>query len=117
MGLFEQGVIEKLTIGTYKDADYKNRVQSGAFTAFLNPENYAVSYKTKLNGVQAVGNSKVVQQYISSASTDLELEFLFDGTGVTEANTGNALVNAVQVARKKRKKIAETRGQKQLEDL
>jgi len=117
MGLFEQGIIEKLTIGTYESADYKKRVEEGAFKAFINPNSYSVLYKTKLNGVQAPGNSKVVKKYIASDSTDLDLEFLFDGTGVTEANSGNALVNAVQVARKKRKEFAETSVQQQLEDF
>lgn len=96
MGPFEQGKIEKLTIGTYENSDYKKRIESGVFTAFLNPESYAVSYTTKLNGVQAIGTDKAVQQYIASPSTDLNLEFLFDGTGVTEANTGNALINRIQ---------------------
>lgn len=112
MGLFEQGMIEKLTIGTYENSEYKKRVASGVFTAFLNPGGYDVTYTTDLNKEQPEGAAKTNQKYISSPSPDLNLEFLFDGTGVTEANAGIALINRLQ-----RKKFAETSVKQQLDDF
>lgn len=90
------GALQKLTIGTYEDSDYKKRVDSGAFTAFINPTGYSVTYKTELEPNQPLGTAKADLKYVASPSTDLQLEFLFDGTGVTEAFSGNKLINAIK---------------------
>jgi len=91
-----RGAIQKLTIGTYEDSDYKKRVDSGAFTAFINPTGYSVTYKTELEPGQPLGAPKETKKYVASPSTDLQLEFLFDGTGVTEAFSGNKLINKIK---------------------
>lgn len=89
------GSIQKLTIGTYKDSNYERRITSGAFKAFINPTNFSVTYKTEVEPGQAPGTSKADLKYVASPPSDLQLEFLFDGTGVTEANSGNKLVNKI----------------------
>lgn len=91
-----KGALQKLTIGTYEDSDYKKRVDSGAFTAFINPTGYSVTYKTELEPGQALGTAKTDLKYTASPSTDLQLEFLFDGTGVTETFSGNKLINTIK---------------------
>ncbi|MDR6464737.1 MULTISPECIES: LysM peptidoglycan-binding domain-containing protein [Chryseobacterium] len=91
-----RGAIQKLTIGTYKDSDYEKRIQNGAFKAFINPTGYSVTYKTELEPGQAPGTAKTDLKYVASPSTDLQLEFLFDGTGVTEANSGIKLINKIK---------------------
>lgn len=91
-----RGAIQKLTIGTYKDSDYEKRIQNGAFKAFINPTGYSVTYKTELEPGQALGTAKTDLKYVASPSTDLQLEFLFDGTGVTEANSGIKLINKIK---------------------
>lgn len=91
-----RGAIQKLTIGTYKDSDYEKRIQNGAFKAFINPTGYSVTYKTELEPDQAPGTAKTDLKYVASPSTDLQLEFLFDGTGVTEANSGIKLINKIK---------------------
>ncbi len=91
-----KGALQKLTIGTYEDSDYKKRVDSGAFTAFINPTGYSVTYKTELEPGQALGTAKTALKYTASPSTDLQLEFLFDGTGVTETFSGNKLINTIK---------------------
>jgi len=106
------GAIQKLTIGTYESSDYETRIQSGAFTAFINPTGFSMTYKTKLNTDQAEGNSKPNLGYTSSAAPDLQLEFLFDGTGVTESNTGIKLINKI-----KGKSFAKTAVTKQINDF
>ncbi len=90
-----EGSFEKLTIATFKDSDYKKQIKSGAFQAFINPTGFSVSYKTKHNTEQAEGASKANLSYIASPPSDLQLEFLFDGTGVVQANSGNKLINTI----------------------
>jgi LysM repeat protein len=91
-----RGAIQKLTIGTYKDSDYEKRIQNGAFKAFINPTGYSVTYKTELETPLLPGAAKTDAKYVASPSTDLQLEFLFDGTGVTEANSGIKLINKIK---------------------
>ncbi|KAA2223874.1 CIS tube protein [Chryseobacterium sediminis] len=91
-----RGAIQKLTIGTYKDSDYEKRIQNGAFKAFINPTGYSVTYKTELEPGSVPGTAKTDLKYVASPSTDLQLEFLFDGTGVTEANSGIKLINKIK---------------------
>jgi LysM repeat protein len=107
-----RGAIQKLTIGTYENSDYEKRIQSGAFKAFINPTGFSMTYKTMLNTDQPQGNSKPNLGYISSHSPDLQLEFLFDGTGVTESNPGLKLINKI-----KGKSFAKTAVTKQIEDF
>jgi LysM repeat protein len=91
-----RGAIQKLTIGTYKDSDYEKRIQNGAFKAFINPTGYSVTYKTELETPLLPGAAKTDAKYVASPSTDLQLEFLFDGTGVTEANSGIKIINKIK---------------------
>lgn len=89
------GAIQKLTIGTYKDSNYERRITAGAFKAFINPASFSMTYKTNVVPGQAPGTPKSDLKYVASPPSDLQLEFLFDGTGVTEANPGNKLVNKI----------------------
>jgi len=102
------GSIQKLTIGTYQDSNYERRIESGAFTAFINPTNFSVTYKTQLEKDQAQGTPKADLKYVVSPPSDLQLEFLFDGTGVTEANSGNKLVNTIAEKLGKKTAFAKT---------
>jgi nucleoid-associated protein YgaU len=43
-----------------------------------------------------LGTAKTDLKYTASPSTDLQLEFLFDGTGVTEENSGIKLINKIK---------------------
>lgn len=89
------GSIQKLTIATYKDSNYESRVKSGAFTAFINPTSFSMVYKSDFQEDKPVGASKASLKYTGSQPSDLSLEFLFDGTGVTQANSGNKLINTI----------------------
>jgi len=91
-----KGALQKLTIGTYESSDYEKRIKNGAFKAFINPTGFSMTYKTKLNTDQPQGNSKPNMGYIASHAPDLQLEFLFDGTGVTEANSGIKIINVIK---------------------
>lgn len=91
------GALTKLKIDTYKDDTYSNssKINTDAFEAFINPTSFSMTYKTKHNTDQAEGSSKASLGYIASPPSDLQLEFLFDGTGVTQANPGNKLINTI----------------------
>lgn len=89
------GALTKLKIDTYKDDSYKSKINTKAFEAFINPTSFSMTYKTKHNTDQADGNSKASLGYIASPPSDLQLEFLFDGTGVTQKNSGNKLINKI----------------------
>lgn len=91
------GSIQKLTIDTYKDNSYSSssKININAFEAFINPTGFSMTYKTKHNTEQSNGAPKADLGYIASLPSDLQLEFLFDGTGVTQANSGNKLVNKI----------------------
>jgi hypothetical protein len=65
-----QGELAKLEIITYKDSSYNNKVSSNAFNAFINPENYSVTYKTEFDSQQSIGTPKSEQRYIASPPTE-----------------------------------------------
>ena len=93
------GSIQKLTIGTYKDSNYESRILMGAFKAFINPAGFSMTYKSNFASDQAMGTSKADLKYTNSVPSDLQLDFLFDGTGVSEANAvTKALSSAAQKA-------------------
>ncbi|WP_299763445.1 LysM peptidoglycan-binding domain-containing protein [uncultured Dokdonia sp.] len=88
-----EGELAKLEIATYTKSDYKTKVRSGAFNAFINPESYSITYKNNFNTDRSPGQQRDNYKYDSSVSPDLDLEFLFDGTGVVQQNSGNRLLN------------------------
>lgn len=91
------GAIQKLMIDTYQDNTYSSssKINDKAFEAFINPTGFSMTYKTKHNTEQSNGDPKANLGYIASLPSDLNLEFLFDGTGVTEKNSGNKLINTI----------------------
>ena len=55
---------------------------NGEFRALLNPEKYVFRYKVKQNKQQASGTNSSSPRYNKTPPEDLELEFIFDRTGV-----------------------------------
>ena len=101
-----EGSLQKLQIDTYKDNSYSesSKINREAFEAFINPTSFSMSYKTKYNTEQAEGTSKASLGYVASPPSDLQLEFLFDGTGVVQENSGNKLINTISEKLKKKSK-------------
>lgn len=91
-----RGEIKKITIGTYEDSSYKKVVKSKAFEALINPTGFSFTRKNDFNTEQASGSSAGEQKFEKTSSPTLQLEFLFDGTGVTKANSGNKLINKIK---------------------
>jgi hypothetical protein len=57
-------------------------VADGEFRTLLNPENYVFKYKIEQNDDQASGTSATAPRFNRTLPEDLELEFVFDRTGV-----------------------------------
>ncbi|SEC21480.1 hypothetical protein SAMN04489761_2395 [Tenacibaculum sp. MAR_2009_124] len=85
-----EGKLQKLVIRCYKEDsfDQKDEIEALRYTALLNPEKYTQSYKTEYKTEQGSGNSNSDPKFTRSLPSDLDLEFLFDRTGVI-AHFGN----------------------------
>ncbi len=76
------GELTKLQIKAYSDETFQTEVANGEFRTLLNPEKYIYRYKVEQNRRQASGTSSSSPRYNRTPPEDLELEFIFDRTGV-----------------------------------
>jgi len=76
------GELIKLKIKAYSDEQFSQEVSEGEFKSLLNPEKYTFKYKIEQNDDQASGTSSSAPKFNRALPEDLELEFLFDRTGV-----------------------------------
>ena len=76
------GELIKLKIKAYKDEQFSEEVGDGEFKTLLNPEQYKFIYKIEQNDDQAPGTSMAASRFNKSLPEDLELDFVFDRTGV-----------------------------------
>lgn len=76
------GELTKLQIKAYSDEQFNNEIANGEFRALLNPEKYVFKYKVEQNNQQASGTSSSAPRYNRTPPEDLELDFIFDRTGV-----------------------------------
>lgn len=88
------GAITKLNIVSYTDSSYKTTI-GNPFSILINPTGYSFTRKNELNPDSAIGASDSNLNFIKTLPSELKMEFLFDGTGVTQANSGNRLVNKI----------------------
>jgi len=77
-----EGKLQKLVIRCFSDEKYTSEIEELKYTALLNPEKYSQSFKTEYKKEQASGNSATDPKFTRSLPSDLDLEFLFDRTGV-----------------------------------
>lgn len=78
----ENGKLEKLIIRAYSDEKFNSEIQGSPYTTAINPEKYSLTYKSEYSNDQASGASGGGPKYIRSLPEDLDLEFLFDRSGV-----------------------------------
>lgn len=76
------GELIKLNIKAYSDEQFSNEVADGEFKTLLNPEKYTYKYQIEQNDDQAQGTSGAAPRFNKALPEDLELEFVFDRTGV-----------------------------------
>jgi nucleoid-associated protein YgaU len=94
------GELTKLLIKAYSDVKYSSAVAEGEFKTLVNPENYSSKYKIEQSKDQAQGTSASAPKFKKALPEDLNLEFLFDGTGVfSKAGGGgsnNGIINDIE---------------------
>lgn len=76
------GELTKLKIKAFSDEQFSEEVADGEFRTLLNPETYIFKYKIEQNDDQASGTSATAPRFNRALPEDLELEFVFDRTGV-----------------------------------
>jgi hypothetical protein len=76
------GELIKLRIKAFRDEQFSEEISNGEFKSLLNPEKYTFRYKIDLNNDQASGTSSSAPRFSKVPPEDLELDFVFDRTGV-----------------------------------
>ncbi len=77
------GELKKLKIVAFSDAEFENEITDiPAFSTLINPEHYTFNYKILQNEDQAPGTSSAPLAFSRIAPEELELDFIFDRTGV-----------------------------------
>ncbi|MDP2686421.1 MAG: LysM peptidoglycan-binding domain-containing protein [Aequorivita sp.] len=82
-----KGELTKLKIIAFRDNKFTHLVGDGVFSSLLNPEKYAFKYKVEYTEAQGQGTSATQPKYVRSLPEDLNLEFLFDKTGVIKGHS------------------------------
>ena len=83
------GELEKLKIVAYSDAEFNNKVADGKFSTLINPEKYTYHYKIETDDTQASGTSTISPKFNKKLPENLELDFVFDRSGVINGYTSS----------------------------
>jgi len=97
------GELKKLKITAYKDDRYSEKVGDGEFNTLLNPEKYVFSYKVEYTEAQGQGTSATQPKFVRTPPEDLELDFLFDRTGVIQGKSnegGDGIIDDLEKFKK-----------------
>jgi LysM repeat protein len=76
------GELEKLQVVAYSDPEFNTKIANGKFDTLMNPEKYTYHYKIETDENQAAGTSTVSPKFNKKLPENLELDFVFDRTGV-----------------------------------
>ena len=76
------GELTKLKIKGYKDERFSQEIADGEFNTLMNPENYRIRYEVSQNQNQAQGTSSTAPRFNKTLPEDLQLDFVFDRSGV-----------------------------------
>jgi hypothetical protein len=93
------GELTKLNIKAYKDEKFSQEVANGEFNTLLNPENYRVRYRIDQNDTQAQGTSSAAPRFNKALPEDLQLDFIFDRSGVIkgyEDESGEGIIDDIE---------------------
>lgn len=97
------GELKKLKVIGYKDDKFTEKVGDGEFTTLLNPEKYTFKYKVEYTEAQGQGTSASQPKFVRTPPEDLDLEFLFDRTGVIHGQddtSGDGIIDDIQKFKK-----------------
>ena len=84
------GELKKLKVTGYKDDKFTDKVADGDFISLLNPEKYILSYKVEYAEAQGQGTSGSQPKFVRTVPEDLDLEFLFDKTGIINGHNNSS---------------------------
>jgi len=76
------GELEKLKVVAYSDPEFNTKISDGEFSTLMNPEKYTYHYKIETDDNQAAGTSTVSPKFNKKLPENLELDFVFDRSGV-----------------------------------
>lgn len=85
----EQGKLEKLRLVAYSDPQFNNKVGDGDYMTLINPEKYTFNYKIEQNEDQASGTSAAPIRFSKKKPEELNLDFVFDKTGVVPGSSAS----------------------------
>jgi nucleoid-associated protein YgaU len=97
------GELKKLKVTGYKDDKFSDPVGDGEFTSLLNPEKYTFKYKIEYTDAQAQGTSTAQPKFVRALPQDLDLDFLFDRTGVIKGldnSSGDGIIDDIEKFKK-----------------
>ena len=76
------GELTKLKIKGYKDERFSQEIADGEFNTLMNPETYRIRSEVSQNQNQAQGTSSTAPRFNKTLPEDLQLDFVFDRSGV-----------------------------------
>jgi LysM repeat protein len=96
------GELEKLKIVAYSDPQFNNKIADGKFSTLMNPEKYTYHYKIETDATQASGTSTVSPKFNKKLPENLELDFVFDRSGVISGykSSSNGIIDDIEKFKK-----------------
>jgi hypothetical protein len=96
------GELEKLKVAAYSDPEFNNKIADGEFSTLINPEKYTYRYKIETDETQASGTSTVSPRFNKKLPENLELDFVFDRSGVINGyeSTDDGIIDDIEKFKK-----------------
>jgi len=97
------GELTKLKIKGFKDERFRQEIADGEFNTLLNPETYQIRYQISQNENQAQGTSAAGSRFNKTLPEDLQLDFIFDRSGVIkgfEDQSGEGIIGDIDKFKK-----------------
>lgn len=96
------GELEKLKVVAYSDPEFNNKISDGEFSTLMNPEKYTYNYKIETDETQASGTSTVSPKFNKKLPENLELDFVFDRSGVINGyeSSDDGIINDIEKFKK-----------------
>lgn len=93
------GELTKLKIKGFKDERFRQEIADGEFNTLFNPETYRIRYEISHNQQQAQGTSATGPRFSKTLPEDLQLDFIFDRSGVVKGNndpSGEGIIGDIE---------------------
>lgn len=96
------GELEKLKVVAYSDPEFNTKIADGEFSTLMNPEKYTYHYKIETDETQASGTSTVSPKFSKKLPENLELDFVFDRSGVINgyASSDDGIIDDIEKFKK-----------------